>query len=324
METKFTLEENAGLNPSIITYLKSIPIGGFSYQYYKLRHPGAIYNLMASKLVDSISFLCKEINERRTDNLKNGFRLVLHDFFQFYESCYEIMLCFCKEHNLPSDKDFLHIWLKKNNYFIGENFHKSVWGHIKDLKYHHNELKHSSNDIQFIMFKNRSEITVGYFLDMPRESYKNPLDPISLNRELKRMYFLIYFISEKLKDALILHLKQIYQFDLLPSVETIKDDTFKKLNQSIHSLSDFYLLNEIGKGVWESVIKADFISFQRKIINENLVSFYVNGMNLHMYVTHDGYNNSYLVPFCGLQQLGLKMYYLSQNQQLIELPIISW
>lgn len=101
METKFTLSRSSGLNPSIVASLRSVPVDSFSYQYYKLRHPGAIYKLMSSKLIDSISILCGDLNERKVENIKSSFRLVVYDFFQFYESFYEIMLCFCEQHKVP-------------------------------------------------------------------------------------------------------------------------------------------------------------------------------------------------------------------------------
>lgn len=323
MKIDFRLEENTGLNPSIVAYFKSVPVGSFSYQYYKLRHPGAIYNLMVNKLADSIGILCKALKERSVENIKSYFRLVLHDFFQFYESCYEIMVCFCKEHTLPSENEQLHKWIRKK-YDFGETFFKYVKDQIKDLKYYHNEIKHSSNDIQFIVFKTPSEITAAYFLDMPKEAYAGPLDPILLNRELKRLYFLIYFISEKLKQVLVKHLKETCAFNLQPSSVIIKDDAFRKLNEDINSLSDFYLLSEVGKTVYTSSIENNTITFTESLITETLFyKYYAKGMNLEMNLKADGYNNSAFIPFCGLNQIGSKFYYKTKDDTLKELKIID-
>lgn len=325
MKTQFALVENAGLNPSIVASLRAIPINSFSYQHYKLRHPGAIYNLMSSKLIDSISSLCQELKERKIENIKSSFRLVLYDFFQFYESCYEIMLCFCKPHELPANNEFIHSWLKKKKYKVGEAFFNNIKYQLEQLKEYYNEIKHSSNNIQFVVFKNKNEITPGYFLDMPMEAYPGAVEPTSLNRELRKMYFLVYYLSEKLNEVLSLHLKHFYGFDLLPATEYIKDDAFRKLSRSIDSLTEFYLLSEIGTTVYKYDIVGNVMIFTEKAISESLFDdYYASGVNLEMNLTHDGYNNSVFVPSCGLEQIGSDFYYKSKNGVLRQLKIVNY
>ncbi|RZK11418.1 MAG: hypothetical protein EOO43_19380 [Flavobacterium sp.] len=323
METKFTLARNSGLNPSIVASLKTVPVDGFSYQYYKLRHPGAIYNLMSSKLVDSISMLCKDLNERKVENIKSKFRLVLYDFFQFYESFYEIMLCFCGQHKAPKDNEPIHSWLK-NRYNVGEDFYKYTSNYLQKLRMYYNEIKHSSNEVQFMIFKNSLQICPAYFLDMPKNAYQGPVEPVSLNRELKAIYFLIYMMSDKLNDVLSTHLETIYGFQLLLSKEHISDDAFQKLNNSINLLTDFYLLSEIGMSAFKSRIDDDNIVFAKTTITEDLFDdYYGDGFNLEMKVTHNGYDNSYFVPSCGIEQIKSSFYYKNGNGVLRELKVIE-
>lgn len=320
----FPIRENTGLCPLIVASLKSIPIDSFSYKYYRLRHPGAIYNLMTSKLIDTIVLLCQELRENKTENINSFFRLLLNDFFKFYESCYEIMLAFCKESSLPKDNEIIHKWLSNQKYDAGKIFYEETRASIEGLKFYHNEIKHSSNDIQFIIFNNLREITAGYFLDLPIGTYTFPLNPISLNRELRHVQYLIYFISDRLNEVLKLHLKKTHSFDLLPSTEQTKNENFEKLNESIGSLSEFFLLNEIGEEVYHSSVQNTYMTFSKRKIAENLIDdYYGDGINLQMSVTHDGYTNSYLVPQCGLQQFGLEFYYKLLNGTLRKLKIIN-
>jgi hypothetical protein len=321
---EFFLNKNTGYCPSIVAYFKSVEIGKFSYPYYKLRHPGAIYNLMIGKLRDSFVLLATDIKEKRKDNIKSHFRLLLYDFFQFYESCYEIMICFCEKYASPTSAEQTHRWLEKNGYAVGKEFYESVKPLIRDLRHFYNEIKHSSNNIQVITFQNPDEITIGYFLDMPKEAYSGPLEPVSINLELRRIYYLIYFISEKLRWSLEKHIGRTYGISLNMSTEPIKDDVFNELYNCIQSLSDFFLLCEIGKSYLDASFSTDSLTFREKIIEEHalVLKHYDKGINFNMTFVVDGYNNTYTLPMCKMIQIGINFFYQRNDKSLRILRII--
>lgn len=159
---------------------------------------------------------------------------------------------------------------------------------------------------------------------MPKSAYQGPVEPISLNRELKTIYFLIYLMSEKLHEVLSIHLKTLYDYDLSLSNEYIDDEAFQKLKNSMNLLTDFYLLSEIGTAVFKYRINNNNIVFTKETIIEDLVdNYYGNGFNLEMRVTQNGYDNSYFIPFCGLEEIKSKFYYKKDNGELRELKVIK-
>jgi len=105
--------ENLGFVPEVIGYLANIKEFEYSYRYYNLRHPGAVFNLATKYVVEDFIELLKELEENQT-NYKRGksslgkkFQILLNDFFKFRDSCYEIIVGSCQRHEPPFEGQFL-------------------------------------------------------------------------------------------------------------------------------------------------------------------------------------------------------------------------
>ena len=149
-ELTIKIRDNLEYAPEIIGYLASIKEFEYSYKYYCLRHPGGIFNLSTHYVLTYFLDLLKELEEHQSNfdenkeiELTEKFRQLINDFFKFYDSCFEIIVACCKQHQPPSEKEFLWKWLEKNNYTAGKDFFNKL---NTDLEYYrkiYNKLKHS-------------------------------------------------------------------------------------------------------------------------------------------------------------------------------------
>jgi hypothetical protein len=67
------LKGNLGLCPEVIGYLASIKEYEYYYTYYKLRHPGGIFNIALSYVIDDYLELLKELEEYQ-NNFENFYK----------------------------------------------------------------------------------------------------------------------------------------------------------------------------------------------------------------------------------------------------------
>ena len=158
-ELSVELNDKLCFKPPVISYLASINEGELSYNYYRLRHPGGIFNIQFSNVIDDFLDLLNHLNELqnnqdldRVERLDTKFTSLLSSFFKYYESCYEIIFACCKEHNPPTNKEFIYNWLKKNNYSAGKFFYENVTDDISYFREMFNKLKHTSNRTHLTYF----------------------------------------------------------------------------------------------------------------------------------------------------------------------------
>ncbi|RYE22724.1 MAG: hypothetical protein EOP51_12515, partial [Sphingobacteriales bacterium] len=163
--TKFALSKYTGLTPMLVSFLKAIPTDIIFNKNYGLRHPGAIYNLVTADILDYIYEIKMDnlpVEPKYYDNVGRIFSNVLYEFFKFYDSCYEIMLCFCNKSSGPAKGEPIHVWMKKNGFDLGYNFHEETKAPIKELRNTYNLLKHSSNRLIGVTIRNAKQFTYGY------------------------------------------------------------------------------------------------------------------------------------------------------------------
>lgn len=311
-------------SPSVVNTLKALNPNLLNHEYYKLRHPGAIYNLMINNLAESLLLLIDAIKNKEQEAINSAFRITLYDFFKFYESCFEILLTLTEKHVHPRKGEFIYKWLKKNNYSVGEDFFKYTNEQVLSLKEVYNDLKHSSNELQFITFRNQNEESIAYFVQKVHYGYERPIKPVSLLMEIRRMHFLIYHISHELEIRILNYFNKKYIKQGLSLTEN-RNPAFVNLFSSIKELSEFYFLNEIGDKVVRCSFDNNSIIFSEEIIQskELYESYYKTGINLSMIIKADGgYHNTIKIPYCGLIQNGKDFYFENENKELIQLKII--
>ncbi|GAH90525.1 unnamed protein product [marine sediment metagenome] len=316
-ELKIELKENLGFKPPVIGYLASINEGAYSYNYYRLRHPGGIFNLQFNNVIDDFLDLLKHLKKlqsnQNTDNeirLSKKFASLLSSFFKYYESCYEIILGCCKQHNKPSENEFIHKWLKRNGYSAGEFFHEKVKDDTSYFREMFNKLKHTSNTLRIIYFYKNEIKIFGYYLESaaadgslgPDENlhpkHQDTHSANSLNFDLRRMYYCIYKVAETLRSALILHFNETYSIDLDFNNNWREDDSkLKKLYEELVNLPDYFFPNEFRKQLpfssVEEIGEKQYLVFKIK----NVKTTNLFGYKITFVTSGDSFSRSFRMPF---------------------------
>jgi len=309
----FNLNGTFGITPEIAGYLASIKEFEYSYKYYNLRHPGGIYNLTTNYILNDFIDLLNELKEHQADykkdraiKLEKKFRDLINNFFKFYDSCFELMQGCCNQHTPPQEKEFLYKWLERNNYDVGKEFHDKTKNEIDYFRKIYNKLKHSSNAIQPINFHVNNSAIMGYYIQSaspdgslgPDEElhpkHQNTHSANSYNFSLRRLYYLIYFVSEKLKEVLLKHFQDVYSITLVINLSHKHDDKlWKDLFERIDELPNSYFPNEFGKDIPETKIEKNKFVF--KIKPAETTNLY--GSQITFMESGDGFTRSFRMPF---------------------------
>jgi len=319
--------DNLGFIPEIIGYLASIKEFEYSYKYYNLRHPGAIFNVATNYVVRDFIGLLDELEEYRTHykkydyhrdhydiygyGLEAKFRILIYDLIKFYDSCAEIIIGCCKQHS-PRPTIFLWKWLETNGYKKSSKYmFKNTKNELSSFRNINNKLKHSSSKIISNNLIYRDTIVMGFFVEAafddgsvgPDEiihpKYKGKHSAISYNFILRNMYYTFYKISEVLKEAIIQHLKDVYQVSIHfnRAYNKSNDKLWRELYIKMKNLPAVYFPNEIGNEVYkfeELRDKLVFTKIHAKSIN-------VDWIKWDFRQSGDGFTRTYRIPFMGLE-----------------------
>ncbi len=262
-------KKNLGFVPEVVGYLASINEFEYSYKYYNLRHPGAVFNVATRHVVEDFIELLKELEEnqknynRGRSDLGKKFRNLINDFFKFRDSCYETIVGCCQIHKPPYEKQFLWRWLEINKYKSGKEFFDKTKDEVDFFEKIYNKLKHTSNTIQPVDFFNNNSGIMGFYVEsVDNEGSVGPDESIhprfhgqntgnSYNYILRRLYYLLYKISDVLKEVIINHFKDIYKLDLpFNSTHNKSSDKYwKELYERMNRLPNAYFPNEFRKEI---------------------------------------------------------------------------
>ena len=290
---QLTIEKrgNLGLIPEVVGYLSSIAVPDYIYTDYKVRHPAGVFNLATYYVVMDFIELLDELEENQrnynnTNKLDNKFRNLINNFFKFYDSCYEIMLGCCKQHTPPSENEFIYRWLENERrhpgqiYRVGTEFYINTKDKLKYFRELYNKLKHTSNNIHEEYFQDRSHVIMGFYLEAVTDVRTvGPDDHIhpryngnvksanSYNFKLNELYYLLYFISNELKEALETHYMDVYSINLVfdenvNSEGRLNDQKWRDLLERIKRLPQDYYPNEFGMNIYNVREESDRLIFE--------------------------------------------------------------
>lgn len=112
-ELSVPIKSNTGIIPEVISYLANIKEFEYSYKYYNLRHPGAIFNLTSTYLIrdflillDELSYYQNNFDSSKEIKLQKMYKQLIDGFFKFYDSFFEIIQACSKQHTPPTEKEF--------------------------------------------------------------------------------------------------------------------------------------------------------------------------------------------------------------------------
>lgn len=307
-------KDNLGFVPEVAGFLASINEFEYSYKYYNFRHPGAIFNAATRCVVEDFIELLEELEDNQLNynkddynkfsNLGKKFRILVHDFIKFYDSCAEIIIGCSKKH-MPLPKVFLWKWLEKNNYKAADEIYKKTKGELEIFRRINNKLKHSSNMIQPVNFyKNKSSIMGFYIEAVDNEGGLGPDEVIhpryhgqntgnSYNFILRDLYYLLYKISDVLKEVMINHFKSVYNLNLQYNDEYDKssDKYWKELYERMNKLPNAYFPNEFKKETYKFKEKGNKLIFFKTLAETTNL----NGWEWDTYGWGDGFTRNYRI-----------------------------
>jgi len=320
--SKYLLRDNFGYVPEVIGFLASIKEFEYSYKFYCVRHPGGIFNLQIIIVVEDLIEILEKLSKCQTDydsnsipNIDELFTRLIYNFFKFIDSCYEIILGCCKEHTPRSKNEPLHEWLKKNEYGAGILFYENTKEDLAYFRELYNKLKHTSNSLQSVTFYEGKSATMGFYLQSvasdgsigPDENlhpkFQDTHSASSYNYTLKKIYPLLYLVSDTLKDALIFHFKEVYGLDLnFEEKYKSEGDRFEVLFEKMRSLSNKYFPNEINKSVLnvstKDINKKRYLNFEE----ESVKYTFPFGSRVDFLGSSDGFTRSFRMPFLAPKQ----------------------
>jgi len=284
---------------------------------HELRHPGAIFNITSTYVVKSLSSLIDlytdeaifEDEDKGTfDTIFDKFRLVIYDWFKFYDSCYEIIACFCDAGNKPVK--FIDRWLKKEaKVNLAEIFDDSLKDDKSLIYLTYNKLKHTSNRIAWANIISEDKRCVGYYLEdqMATNSIGSTNDkefPISLNRQIRNIAYFVYKISDTLLQVLVSHTAANgISFNFSNGI--INDSIWHNMINKLTDLPDYYLPTDMDKVVYKPFLDNSSFSFLEDKVNPGTssVPFWLteNKLSLNFVTGGDGYSKSFSHPHMGFK-----------------------
>lgn len=188
-----------------------------------------------------------------------AYERVVSSFSGFIEAANEIFLAMCPECAPPRDREFIHKWLVDKGYKVGKHFHGKIRNETNYFREIFNKLKHSGNQLRGISATNGATWLVGYCLEHAdaggaiapnvdfhkRYDHKKPAN--SFHRDIRRLFFLLYRVSDELGASVTEHLRTVWGSSLLPDLLHREDDTAcKRLLAEIQKLPATYFPNETG------------------------------------------------------------------------------
>jgi hypothetical protein len=220
------LQTTQSLVPPVYYRLSAVPENQFAYVHYGVRHPGSIFSIHLSDTLTAFNALALFLNNlqaggnpcstEETEHLKSLTREFMFQLINYFESGYEIFLCFCEKLEKPRPREPLYKWFAKNGYEA--EIHPYFTGVNPELERYRNffnALKHSSNRTEIFQFINPGTSTkvLGFYLESVDE--KGMIGPNldfhpkhndagtawSYNLHIRNFYFLIYKIAQEMDAA---------------------------------------------------------------------------------------------------------------------------
>lgn len=306
--------ENLGYTPEVVGYLANIKELEYSYNYYNIRHPLGIFNSTSSYVLADFIELLKELEGHQTNYDENNevrlgekFKNLIENFIKFHESCYEAIQGCCKRHTYPTKGQHIYEWLKQNGYNTGDHLYNKIGGELEYFRILNNKLKHTSNAIRIVNFNDTNRTAImGFYIQAafndgsigPDEEihprYHGTHSSDSFNFTLRKLYYVLYKISDTLRKVLIQHFHDVYGIDLKFNLSYKEDDKFwKELYERMNGLPDSYFPNEFGKKIYKVQEGKNKIIFAKKPTG----SMDLNNWMVKVSEKGDGITRTFRVPF---------------------------
>jgi hypothetical protein len=220
LEQQNVKTESESLIPLLYFKLASIKDNESSHRYYQIRHPGAVLSIHFKDVLTALKELgnsvtklqenCDQCTAEDLEKMESLTLILLFRLINYFESGYEMFLCFCGEKTKPKKDKPLFQWFEVNGYKeIISSYFNNINPLLKDYRNLFNALKHSSNHLSiFNMFNaTLNKKILGFYLEGVDEvgaiGPVRDFHPIfeglttawSFNHHAMKIYYLIYKIA---------------------------------------------------------------------------------------------------------------------------------
>ena len=293
------------LIPPVHYKFSAIKEGELSYRYYEVRHPGAIFSMHLQDILgafNALNFAVANLqatggkcSDEEAENLQTLTLNFLFSLINYFESGYEIFLCFCGQHKKPQKDKPLYQWLKTNNYESEISaYFSNIDPMLRIYRKFFNALKHSSNRIMNFQFlkPDGTQKVMGFYLEGVNDKgvigpvtefhpmYDDMFTAWSYNFNLFQSYYLIYKIASEIGEAVDRICKKRNLSLVTPDptlvntgVEKVASDAFSAMQRFYRAFNTFYP-QEYGEEAW--VCSADLqngqLAFSKKTFPRELFS----------------------------------------------------
>lgn len=216
-----SLAIHGNLAPVALDYLGNIPEHLLHHRQHRLRHPWSLYKISVDQVFTSFTdvlerhdrirkFVSTADESREFELLMSSYKSFLYTLREHIDDCY---LVFKTLVSIAASKPvrFQRQFLKNAGFKELQPFEEAIaWyltGHLSPLV---NTLKHHQGRLRWIYFHGSNQLRPGYFLEQvgkegavgPSETIHNGNTAFSFCRDIKLHLFALYFISEKVVDAI--------------------------------------------------------------------------------------------------------------------------
>lgn len=225
-EEKVKIQSVFSLIPPIHYKFSAVKEGGLSYGYYEVRHPGAIFSMHLQDIFsafNALSFAVANLqatggqcSDEEAENLQSRTLNALFSLINYFESGYEIFLCYCDQHTKPVKNKPLYKWFYSNGYSSEISaYFSNINPLLGTYRNFFNALKHTSNRVMNFQFlkPDGTQKIMGFYLEGVNDKgvigpvlefhpmYDDMFTAWSYNFHLYKIYFLIYKIASEIGEA---------------------------------------------------------------------------------------------------------------------------
>lgn len=256
--------ENESLIPPLYFKLASIKENESSHRYYQIRHPGGVFSIHFEDVLTALKELgifvtnlqnsCDQCTAEDHEKLESLSLILLFQLINYFESGYEMFLCFCAENTKPKKDKPLFQWFEINGYKeIISSYFNNINPLLRDYRNLFNALKHSSNHLSiFNMFNPAlNKKILGFYLEGVNEA--GAIGPVrefhpifeglttawSFNYHAIKIYYLIYKIALEMEVVIEKLSKKDLSF-VTSGLETKYDHIGEVAKKTFLEIQKFY------------------------------------------------------------------------------------
>jgi len=262
-EIKRSLVIHGNLAPVALDYLGSIPEPLLHHRQHRLRHPWSLYKISVDQVFTSFadvvercdrirSFVSTTDESRQFELLMSSYKNFLYTLREHIDDCYLVFKTLVPA-QASKPARFQRQFLENAGFKELEPFEHAISWYVRDhLSPLVNTLKHHQGRLRWIYFHGSNQLRPGYYLEQvgddgavgPAETIHKGNTAFSFCRDIKLHLFALYYISEKVVDAVSKTVEESSSLKLNPT-NRIQATEFRQALESVAKIELDVFPNEL-------------------------------------------------------------------------------